>query len=107
MAQTNAGYGYVCRTIEALGIDLGLTCTRYTLEMEKKKDKDCQRKNSLEFKKRRNQLHTKRIQGIARKEKHEGKTYETNVGLNIDQTTGTIKSKKFLVCLMTISLWKL
>jgi hypothetical protein len=88
VAQTNAGYGYVCRTIEALGIDLGLTCTRYTLEMEKKKDKDCQRKNSLEFKKRRNQLHTKRIQGIARKEKHEGKTYETNVGLNIDQTTG-------------------
>jgi hypothetical protein len=56
--------------------------------MEKKKDKDCQRKNSLEFKKRRNQLQTKRIHGISRKEKQEGKTYETNVGLNIDQTTG-------------------
>jgi hypothetical protein len=52
VAQTSAGYDYVCRTLEALGIDPGLTCSRYTLEMEKQKEKDCQGKNFLEFKKR-------------------------------------------------------
>ena len=89
VAQTNAGYGYVCSILEALGIDPGLNCTRYTLQKEKKKKKDCQRKSTIEFKKRRNQLHSNRIHGTARKEKQEGKTYETNIGLNIDLATGS------------------
>ena len=90
VAQINTGYGYVDRTLEALGVDPGLNCTRYTLGMEKKKNQDCQRKNSLGYKKRRNQLHNRRIHGIARKEK-QGKTCETNIGLNIHQTTVTTK----------------
>ncbi|CAB3986831.1 Hypothetical predicted protein, partial [Paramuricea clavata] len=37
VAQTNVGYGYVCCTFKALGIDPGLNCTKYTCKMEKKK----------------------------------------------------------------------
>ena len=83
VVQTNAGYGYVCRTLEALGIDPGLNCTKHCLEMDKKRDDHCKRKTSLQFKKRRNHLHTSRINGIARKEKREGNTYGKNIGLNL------------------------
>ena len=86
VAQTNIGYGYVCRTLEASGIGPGLNCTKYAYEMEKKKNRDIQRKKSTSCKQRRNQLHNQRIQGTARKEKREGKTYESNVGLNLEQS---------------------
>ena len=62
--------------------------------MEKKKKNDCQRKSTIEFKKRGNQLHSNRIHGTARKEKQEGKTYETNIGLNIDLAIGSTGSDK-------------
>jgi DNA polymerase III epsilon subunit-like protein len=84
VAQTNIGYSYVCRTLEALGIDPGSNCTNYTCEMEKKKNNDVKRKNKISFKQRRNQLHNQRIQGTARKEKQEGKTYETNIGMSLE-----------------------
>jgi predicted aconitase len=44
VAQTNAGYGYICRTLEALGIDPGLACTRYALEMDKKEGQSLSKK---------------------------------------------------------------
>ncbi|CAB4013573.1 exonuclease R569 [Paramuricea clavata] len=54
--------------------------------MEKKKSKDIDRKNSILFKQRRNQLHSRRIQGTARKEKQEGPTYESGIGMNLEQS---------------------
>lgn len=44
VVQTNIGYGYVCHTLEELGIDPGLNCTKYAYEMEKMKNKDIARK---------------------------------------------------------------
>ena len=58
----------------------------YTCQMEKKKNSDVKRKNSIPFKKRRNHLHNRRRQGTTRKEKQEGKTYESNIGMNLDQS---------------------
>ena len=86
VAQTNVGYGYVCRTLEALGIEPGLNCSKYTCEMEKKKENACKRKKSIEFKQRRNEINNQRIKTTARKEKQEGPTYQSNVGLNLEQS---------------------
>ena len=86
VAQTNVGYGYVCRTLEALGIDPGLNCSKYSSEMDKKKENASKRKQSIEFKQRRNEIHNQRIKTTARKEKQEGPTYQSNVGLNLDQS---------------------
>ena len=86
MAQTNVGYGYISSTLQALGTDPGLNCAKYTCEMKKKKKDDAKKKNSIAFKQRRNQLHNRRLQGTARKEKQEGKTYESNIGMNLDQS---------------------
>ena len=47
VAQTNVGYGYVCRTLEALGIEPGLNCSKYTCEMEKRKRMPVKGKNQL------------------------------------------------------------
>ena len=86
VAQTNTGHGYVNRTLEALGIEPGRNCIKYNLEMDKRKNNDNQRKKTIKFKKRRNQLHSRRISHTARKEKKEGKTYESNIGLTLNQT---------------------
>jgi hypothetical protein len=83
VAQTNVGYGYICRTLNSLGIEPGNNCEAYVDGMKRKRDDDNTRKKSLKFKKRRNEIHTKRIHGILSSEKKEGKTYETNIGLTL------------------------
>ena len=81
VAQTNIGHQYVDRTLEALGIEPGRNCTGHNLKMDRKRCHDSIRKSNNKFKKRRNQLHSRRISNTARKEKQEGTTYQTNVGL--------------------------
>ena len=63
VAQTNVGYGYICRTLNSLGIEPGTNCEAYVDGMKRKRDGDNTRKKSLKFKKRRNEIHTKRIHG--------------------------------------------
>ncbi|CAB3997545.1 Hypothetical predicted protein [Paramuricea clavata] len=66
---------------DELGIDPGLNCIKYTCKVEKKKSKDIDRKNSILFKQRRNQLHSRRIQGTAKEEKQElGPAYKSGIG---------------------------
>ena len=89
VAQTNVGYGYICRTLNSLGIEPGNNCEAYVDGMKRKRDDDNTRKKSLKFKKRRNEIHTKRIHGILSSEKKEGKTYETNIGLTLPKATST------------------
>ena len=52
--------------------------------MEKNKNNYVKRKNTISFKQHRNQLHNQRIQGTARKEKQECKTYESNIGMSLE-----------------------
>ncbi|CAB4021338.1 Hypothetical predicted protein [Paramuricea clavata] len=61
MAQTNVGYGYICRKLNSLGIEPGTNCEAYVDGMKRKRDGDNTRKIFLKFKKRRNEIHTKRI----------------------------------------------
>jgi hypothetical protein len=67
----------------SLGIEPGTNCEAYVDGMKRKRDGDNTRKKSLKFKKRRNEIHTKRIHCILSSEKKEGKTYETNIGLTL------------------------
>ncbi|CAB4000413.1 exonuclease R569 [Paramuricea clavata] len=64
VAQTNVGHGYICRTLSSLGIEPGTNCEAYVNGMKRKRDGDNNRKKSLKFKKRRNEIHTKQIHGI-------------------------------------------
>ena len=89
MAQTNVGYGYICRTLNSLGIEPGTNCEAYVDGMKRKRDGDNTRKKSLKFKKRRNEIHTKRIHGILSSEKKESKTNETNIGLTLPKATSS------------------
>ena len=56
VAQTNVGHGYISKTLEFLGIDHGRNCEDYICGMEKKRESDSIRKQSLQFKKRRKEI---------------------------------------------------
>jgi hypothetical protein len=101
VAQTNVGYGYICRTLNSLGIEPGTNCEAYVDGMKRKRDGDSTRKKSLKFKKRRNEIHTNRIHGILSSEKKEGKTYETNIEEHI--VYFTIVKQTLIRCLPSIS----
>ncbi|CAB4018109.1 exonuclease R569, partial [Paramuricea clavata] len=98
VAQTNVGYGYICRTLNSLGIEPGTNCEAYVNGMKRKRDGDNNRKKSLKFKKRRNEIHTKRIHGILSSEKKEGKTYETNIGLTLPTASTSTTANEELFC---------
>ena len=55
VAQTNIGYGYVCRTLEALGTDPGLNCTKHAYEM-------AWRKRKIVIYKEKNQFHVSNVE---------------------------------------------
>ncbi|CAB4016792.1 Hypothetical predicted protein [Paramuricea clavata] len=66
--------------------------------MKRKREGDNNRKKSLKFKKRRNEIHTKRIHGILSSEKKEGKTYETNIGLSLPTASTSTTANEELFC---------
>ena len=74
--------------MESLGIDLGRTCEDYICEVEKKSENDSIRKQSLQFKKRRNEIRKQRIHGISSNEKKKGTTYQKNIGLTPSKDSG-------------------
>ncbi|XP_028418739.1 uncharacterized protein LOC114544257 [Dendronephthya gigantea] len=61
--------------------------------MKRKRDSGIKRKQTIEFKKRRNEIHTKRIHGVLSSERKEGKTYETNIGLTYPTATNPQANK--------------
>ena len=87
VAQTNSGYCYVNRTLEALGVEPGHICHEFNLKKDEIKNKQHERKETIECKRRRNVLHSRRLSRNQRKEQREGTTYESNVGLQINQTS--------------------
>jgi hypothetical protein len=46
VAQTNVAYGYICRTLNSLGIEPGTNCEAYVNGMKRKRDGDNNRKKS-------------------------------------------------------------
>jgi DNA polymerase III epsilon subunit-like protein len=87
VAQTNIGHTYINQTLEAMGVEPGRICIDHNLQLDKKKNDDNVRKKTIEFKRRRNQLHSRRLSRNNKKEQQEGKTYESNVGLTLDKTS--------------------
>ena len=87
VAQTNIGHTYINQTLEAMGVEPGRICVDHNLQLDKKKNDDNIRKKTIEFKRRRNQLHSRRLSRNNKKEQQEGKTYESNVGLTLDKTS--------------------
>lgn len=57
--------------------------------MDHKATQDKLRKTSLDFKRRRAQLHNKKLKIDGNKEAKEGATYQSNIGLNLDPNIST------------------
>ncbi|KAJ7336009.1 hypothetical protein OS493_013379 [Desmophyllum pertusum] len=84
VSQTNEGREYICQTLREVNIEPGVHCIAYNKVTYMKYSKDKIRKSSISFKKRRSQLHRNKLNSKTRSEAREGTTYETNVGLNLD-----------------------
>ncbi|CAB3994908.1 Hypothetical predicted protein [Paramuricea clavata] len=83
IAQVNVGYGYISNSLERLNIEPGELCTTYVTNMDKKTATAKLRKGQKKSKYRRNQLRCQKNSKLAKGEKKEGKTYESNIGLNL------------------------
>ena len=89
IAQVNIGYGYISNTLERLNIEPGAFCAEYVTKMDRKSHTAKLRKDKKEAKYRRNQLRRQKNSKIAKSEKKEGKTYESNIGLNLQLPSDT------------------
>ncbi|XP_068701266.1 uncharacterized protein [Montipora foliosa] len=87
VAQTNIGYDYIGKTLEALNIEPGYYHKKHANAMDRKVICDKQRKGTKQFKRRRNQLSQQQNQQALRTEANEGITYESSVGLNLDTSS--------------------
>jgi hypothetical protein len=96
VAQKNIGHDYVCKTLESINIQPGYHCKKHSITQDKKSVSDALRKSSCKYKRRRKQLGTKRLCKNALKEKKEGTSYETNIGLNL-QVNSTLESQQVQV----------
>ena len=74
--------------MESLDIDPGRNCEDYICRMEEKRESDSIRKQSLQFKKRRNEIRKQRIHGMSSNKKKEGTTYQKNIGLTQSKDCG-------------------
>jgi hypothetical protein len=87
----------MCRTLNLLGIEPGTNCEAYVDGMKRKRENDNNGMKFLKFKKRRNEIYTKRIHGILSSEK-EGKTYETNIGFKLPKASSSTTANEKLFC---------
>ena len=93
VAQTNIGFNYIGKTLEALNIEPGSYCNKHVEAMDKKSIFDKQRKEQKGFKRRRNQLTQQKNSQTLRREVREGITYESSVGLNLDTSNDKTESQ--------------
>ena len=89
ISQANCRYNYISNTLESLNIEPGVHCLDHIKKMNHKATQDKLRKTSLDFKRRRSQLHKKKLQTDGNKEAKEGTTYQSNIGLNLDPNKST------------------
>ena len=79
---------YILRTLECLNIEPGICCKEFNDNMDRKSNMHKCRNSTVEFKRRRSQLNKQ--SDASRKETKEGRTYESNVrlNLNLSETSG-------------------
>ena len=77
-------YEYIPRTLECLKIEPGIFCKELNDNMDRKSNMHKCRNSTVEFKRRRSQLNKQKISDAAWKETKEGRTYESNVLLNLN-----------------------
>ena len=61
ISQVNLGYKYISQTLESLNIEPGIHCISYIERMDHKATQDKLRKNSINFKRRKAQLHKQEV----------------------------------------------
>ena len=84
ISQINLGYQYISNTLNSLNIEPGKYCLDHTKKMDHKAKQDKERKTNPNYKRRRAQLHNQKIKNDGNKEAKEGKTYQSDIGLNLD-----------------------
>ena len=89
ISQANLGYNYISETLESLNIEPGEYCLNHIEKMDHKATQDKLRKTSLDFKRRRAQLHNNKLKIDGNKEAKEGATYQSNIGLNLTPNIST------------------
>ena len=89
ISQVNLGYQYLSQTLESLNIEPGIHCISYIERMDHKATQDKLRKNSINFKRRRAQLHKQKLNLDGKKQAKEGNTYQSGIGLNLDPNNST------------------
>ena len=103
ISQVNLGYQYISQTLESLNIEPGIHCIRYIERMDHKATQDKLRKNSINFKRQRAQLHKQKLNLDGKKQAKEGNTYQSGIGLNLDPNNSTKLIQEFDIINMKIS----
>ena len=92
VAQHNEGHKFVNKTLLKAGITPGFFCQNHQDKEDTKSRKDKIRKTSVVYKRRRRQLHLKKIRTTTSNKRREGPSYEHNIGLSLNPTA--TKSQK-------------
>ena len=103
ISQVNLGYQYISQTLESLNIEPGIHCIGYIERMDHKATQDKLRKNSINFKRQRAQLHKQKLNLDGKKQAKEGSTYQSGIGLNLDPNNSTKLIQEFDIINFKIS----
>ena len=74
----------LAKHLKNLNIEPGIHCISYIERMDHKATQDKLRKNSINFKRQRAQLHKQKLNLDGKKQAKEGNTYQSGIGLNLD-----------------------
>ena len=74
ISQVNLRYQYISQTHETLNIEPGIHCISYIEKMDHKATQDKLRKNSINFKRQRAQLHKQKLNLDGKKQAKKGNT---------------------------------
>ena len=94
---------YPCQTLESLNFEPGIHCISHIEKMDHKATQDKLRKNSIDFKRRRAQLHKQKLNLESRKQSKEGNTYQSGIGLNLDPNNSSKLIEEFDIINLKIS----
>ena len=101
--QVDLGYQYISQTLESLNIEPGIHCISYIERMDQGVTQDKLRKSSINFKRRRAQLHKQKLNLDGKKQAKEGNTYQSGIGLNLDPNNSTKMIQEFDIISLKIS----
>ena len=103
ISQVTLGYQYIGQTLKSLNIEPGTHCLSYIKKMDHQANQDKLRKNNLNFKRRRAQLHKQKLNLDGKKQAKERNTYQSGIGLNLDPNNSTKLIQEFDIINLKIS----